>query len=86
MGVAVVMFADRCTDHVDVKFSFEKEETKELSCFIMLIFGSFLLLFFAGQAPSFRGWIVDGRAEKRVEDEASQPGIWCRCLTHCRVY
>ena len=43
VGVAVVMFADRCTDYVDVKFSFEKEETKQLSCFIMLI----LVLFFS---------------------------------------
>ena len=86
VGVAVVMFADRCTDHVDVEFSFEKGETKKLSCFLMLIFDLFLPLFSAGQTPSFRGWNLGGRAEKRAEDEASQPGIWCRCLIHCRVY
>ena len=86
VGVAVVMFADRCTDYVDVEFSFEKEETNQLSCFLMLIFGHFRSLFSAGQAPSFRGWSLHRRAEKRVGDEASQPDIWCRCLIHCRVY
>jgi hypothetical protein len=75
MGVAVVMFADTCTDHVDVEFSFEKGEMEKLSCFLMLIFRSFLPLFSAGQKPSCRGWNLDERAEKRAGDEASQPGI-----------
>ena len=63
MGVAVVMFADTCTDHVDVEFSFEKGETEKLSCFLTLIFRSFLPSFSVGQKPSCREWILDGRAE-----------------------
>ena len=83
VGVAVVMFADRCTDYVDVKFSFEKEETKQLSCCLML--SLFLLLLSAAQALSFRGWNQGGRWEKRAEDEALQPGIWCKCRNHWHV-
>jgi hypothetical protein len=85
MGVEVVMFADTCTGHVDVEFSFERGETKKLSCFLTLNFRSFLPSFLAGQELSCREWMLGVRAELHAADEASQPGTWCRCQIRCHV-